>query len=262
MLKCCYMNTYNTFIQYLISDFNSKDLRIEFCGYHKCEKNHSFGPAVRDCFLVHFCISGKGCFTNKHDKYYIKKGEYFIIKPEEITTYTADKEEPWEYVWVAFSGTETQVFYKEISVYQTDINEIIELKNLIQNKITTPSAFKSILYKIIFTLSRQEEYSINIASKIKQYINFNYMENLSLENLSRIFGYERTYLYRIFKTSTGTGIKKYVTKIRMEKAKSFLDKGYTVSNTACIVGYTDVFNFSKAYKNYFGHSPKSKNKEP
>ncbi len=247
-----------TFIQYLIPDFNSQDLKIEFCGYHKCEKSHAFGPAVRDCYLVHFCISGKGYFTNALGNHTVKTGEFFVIKPEEITTYIADKDDPWEYVWIAFSGKEAKIFNENVSTMQIDKNEILEIKNLVENNTTNPLAFKSIIYKVMLLVSNESFSSTDTIAKIKQYIKFNYMDDLSLNRLSKIFGYERTYLYRIFKKNTGSGIKEYVTKIRMNKAKSFLEKGYTVVDTACIVGYTDPFNFSKAYKNYFGHSPKAK----
>ena len=105
------------FKQFIISDFNSVDLKIEFCGYHRCEKNHSYGPSVRDIYLAHFCLNGKGVLCDKYGRHNVSKGEFFIIRPNEMTTYTADKTEPWEYVWVAFSGTNANIFNNEISVY-------------------------------------------------------------------------------------------------------------------------------------------------
>ena len=42
----------------------------------------------------------------------------------------------------------------------------------------------------------------------------------------------------------------------MEQARILLKKGYGVGETATAVGYKDPFNFSKAYKGYFGTAPK------
>ena len=76
-----------------------------FIGYEDCLPSHSFGPFARNSYLVHYVLSGKGKFFARGRSYDLKSGEYFIITPNEITTYTADKDTPWRYVWVAFNGT-------------------------------------------------------------------------------------------------------------------------------------------------------------
>ncbi len=243
------------FKQFIISDFNSVDLKIEFCGYHKCEKSHSYGPAVRDSYLVHFCINGKGIFCDKNGRHYVSKGEFFIIRPNEMTTYTADTNEPWEYLWIAFSGKDANIFNNEISVYPFEKEIGVQLYSLINNEINNANAFKSIIYKIIYNTYTEQISSLDVVSKIKQYILFNYMEDLSIKKLSSLFGFERTYLYRLFKKKVGVSIKDYVIKTRMNKAKLFLKKGYNVNSTATLVGYNDSFNFSKAFKKHYGISP-------
>jgi transcriptional regulator GlxA family with amidase domain len=62
----------------------------------------------------------------------------------------------------------------------------------------------------------------------------------------------------VFKNAYGVGIKDYITKMRMDEARLLLEKGYSVYNTACAVGYGDSSNFSKAYKKHFGNSPSKK----
>ena len=81
------------------------------------------------------------------------------------------------------------------------------------------------------------------------------METVDIARLAKEYGYERSYLYRLFKKNYGTGIKEYINKIKMEKAKSFLEKGIFVNTVATMVGYGDEFNFSKAFKKYYGVSP-------
>jgi two-component system response regulator YesN len=81
------------------------------------------------------------------------------------------------------------------------------------------------------------------------------MTDISAESVARSFGYERTYLYRIFKKRYGTGIKEYIIKIRMDNARAFLLDGRSVAATAALIGYKDEFNFSRAYKKYFGIPP-------
>ena len=73
--------------------------------------------------------------------------------------------------------------------------------------------------------------------------------------MAKSFGYERTYLYRIFKKRYGIGIKEYIINVRMDNARQFLADGRSVGETAALTGYKDEFNFSRAYKKHFGIPP-------
>ena len=81
------------------------------------------------------------------------------------------------------------------------------------------------------------------------------MLDITVDSISRLFGFERSYLYRIFKKRYGIGIKEYITEVRMQKAAEFLKDGFSVKESAHMVGYIDEFNFSKAYKSRYGISP-------
>lgn len=40
----------------------SRDLLVYQCGREECTPAHSFGPAIRDHFLIHYIIEGSGTF--------------------------------------------------------------------------------------------------------------------------------------------------------------------------------------------------------
>ena len=84
----------------------SKAIAVYYCGYEKCASGHSFGPAVRTQYLLHYVISGKGLYTVGGLTYSVTAGQAFLIKPSELTYYQADEEAPWEYMWMAFDGIE------------------------------------------------------------------------------------------------------------------------------------------------------------
>lgn len=81
------------------------------------------------------------------------------------------------------------------------------------------------------------------------------MDNVSIAGLADEFGFERSYLYRIFKQRYGISPKEYLTRIRLEKAKWLLARGHSVAECAYMVGYSDAFSLSKAYKKYYGIAP-------
>ena len=93
----------------LFHDEHFMDLSIYQYGYEKCKPLHSFGPYVRNHYLFHFVLSGKGILiTNDANgnviNHYIEKGHGFLIEPGHVNTYSADQDDPWEYVWIEFGG--------------------------------------------------------------------------------------------------------------------------------------------------------------
>ena len=92
-------------------------------------------------------------------------------------------------------------------------------------------------------------------SEIKRYIRHEYMNSITADEIAKTFGFERSYLYRMFKQKYGCGIKEYIIRTRMERAETLLQTGHAVGETAYMVGYLDEFNFSKAFKKYYGFPP-------
>ena len=87
-------------------------------------------------------------------------------------------------------------------------------------------------------------------------INANYMDHITVESVANALRLDRRYLSRIFKERIGMSLKDYITKVRMERAMEHLSSGKSVALTAELVGYVDVFNFSKMFKKHTGVSPR------
>ena len=245
-------------MQKMIEHARGTDIIPIFSGHEICAKNHKFGPYIRDYYLVHFCLRGKGVLADKYGRHTIQKNELFIIRPGEITTYIADSIDPWEYSWVAFGGSFANTFDTDRSVYPFPSEIGLAVKELSQSGVSSSAAFISLIYKLIYHLFDEDRKSGTTPERIKQYIDFNYMNDLSVSGIAGYFRFERSYLYRIFKNTFGISIKEYIIKTRMEHADILLKKGYSVADTARAVGYNDQTNFSKAYKKHFGSSPKKK----
>lgn len=228
-----------------------------FVGHQDCSSGYSFGPYIRDYHLIHFCLDGCGVLHDRHGTHAIGKGQMFVIRPGEVTTYTADTVTPWKYVWIAFRGESASAFDSERSVYDTPKEVEDKLTEYIGNSVLSPEIYISILFELIYLLFRepQKTPALDKIRQIKRYIKYNYMLPLTVEGLAKSFGFERSYLYRIFKQRYGVGVKQYLMNVRMENAVSFLENGFSVSECAAMVGYEDEFNFSKAFKRHFGYAP-------
>ena len=97
-----------------------------------------------------------------------------------------------------------------------------------------------------------------LARKVAQYVDNNYTtQDLCVSNISDVLGFNASYIGTIFKNTYSISILQYITKIRMKHATELLDKNeYLISTVAEMVGYSDVYYFSKRFKKIYGVSPK------
>ncbi|WP_163528523.1 response regulator [Halobacillus ihumii] len=100
---------------------------------------------------------------------------------------------------------------------------------------------------------------LDIASRMKDivsYVDNYYMEELSLEKLSKLFFFSREHISRKFKQETGLPLTKYVTKLRINQAKCWLrETDETIYSISLMLGYQDEKYFSKLFKKVTGLTP-------
>ena len=69
-------------------------------------------------------------------------------------------------------------------------------------------------------------------------------------------GVSRALLYNKMKAITGAGAKEYITRIRIEKAKSLIENSsMTIAEISDMTGFASQSYFSTAFKNATGHTP-------
>jgi YesN/AraC family two-component response regulator len=232
-----------------------KDLNPLIFGFQHCNKNHKYGPATRDYYLIHFIVSGCGTLEINNCKYKINKNQAFLIKPSQITTYKADSNDPWHYIWIGFNGILADKFNEFSSpVIDMNLNVFFEMLEVSQIQNTKEEFLASKLFSMYVTIFDNEK-NENYVKKVKNYIKSNYMNIILVEDIAKMVGLDRRYLSRIFKNDTNLSVKEYLTKTRLEKASFFLEKGHRVSEVSKLVGYDDPLAFSKIFKKHTGVSP-------
>lgn len=82
--------------------------------------------------------------------------------------------------------------------------------------------------------------------------------DLSLSQIAAKCGVSDCYFRRLFRQYSGESPIEFRQRLRIERAKQLLlsDEQYTVSEVAQELGFSDVYHFSKTFKNYCGVSPK------
>ncbi|MFP7492912.1 response regulator [Terribacillus saccharophilus] len=91
---------------------------------------------------------------------------------------------------------------------------------------------------------------------IVSYVQRFYMEDVSLERLSKLFFLSKEHISRKFKQETGMTLSRFVTDCRMKQAKQWLEKtDQTIYDIARLLGYQDEVYFSKLFKKEAGLTP-------
>ncbi|WP_341878194.1 response regulator transcription factor [Defluviitalea saccharophila] len=87
--------------------------------------------------------------------------------------------------------------------------------------------------------------------KIEEYISKNYTQpDLNLTSIAQTFGFNASYLSRLFKAETGKNLIDYLTECRMEQAITYAKQGMLMYMTAKMVGIPDPNYFGKCFKKY------------
>ena len=93
---------------FIFPNENFLDLRLYQYGWQQCAPLHSFGPFVRNHYLFHYVLSGKGVLMSNNggvtSRHHLVPGQGFLICPGQVNTYCASKSDPWKYVWLEFDG--------------------------------------------------------------------------------------------------------------------------------------------------------------
>lgn len=240
------------------------------CGYEYCLPGSTPGQRKFDFYTLHFVVSGTGIFQVNGKEYQPKKHDCFVMRPNELYYYKADKKNPWHYVWIGFI---TDIPLPKI-LDEDIFNEPRLLKpfRALEKNFNIKDDVEEYVYGKMFEIlailrdNKTDDIANNssnlIAKKTKSFIESNYMNNLTVQQLANLMNLERTYFSVAFKKAEGMSPQKYLNRHRLLQASKLLtNSNYNINQIADLCGFTDAFSFSRAFKNFFGVSPKEYRQE-
>ncbi len=253
------------------------DLNVCQFGIENCEPLHAYGPAVRDHFLIHCVLDGKGIFHSGNKHYQINKGQGFLIYPDTVTFYQADEQEPWSYAWIGLQGVKAEYYLKSAGLSADSpvfnfqdaerINGIIT-RMLSVSIIDTHGELVTLscLYDFLALLTQTGNAGTNQKSKQNrselyirktiEYMEKNYSRHLEIDDIAQAIGLDRNYLGVIFKKGVNMTMKEFLTAFRVNRACELLeDSKLTIGDVSRSVGYDDPLLFSKVFKKIKSVSP-------
>lgn len=92
-------------------------------------------------------------------------------------------------------------------------------------------------------------------SNVLIYIADHIEQNITVEYLSNMVGYNEQYFIRLFKQTVGLTPHKYIISYRLKEAKKLLKTDISITQVAKSTGYIDMKSFSRSFKENFGLTP-------
>lgn len=228
-------------------------------GSESCEPGHFFGPGVRTHWLLHYVVYGFGTFERDGIKWQVKPGDIFVIPPYKEAYYEADKKKPWRYIWIGFTADdEVPPPLQKAIVHCPEAGAVFEDMMWCGRLENGRSAFLCAkIWELISILLEGGEISAGYIEKALHYMNAEYINGVTVQQVADILNLNRSYFSEIFKEQMGVSPQTYLINLRLEKAARLLTVyGETPSTAGVSVGYPDIYHFSKIFKQHFGLSPK------
>lgn len=176
--------------------------------------------------------------------------------PDELKSYL--KKEPVNHINIAamlyasvqcYTGNETALHsYNQLIYMYNDYQCMADnLVTLLASQSESPPEYESSNRKFLEML---------------QYINENFAEDISMQIIADKLSLNMSYLSQLFKKEAGTTFVKYLTDIRLNKAKELLrDTELQLNEISESCGFRDYFYFIKQFKKYANETPTSYRKK-
>ena len=252
-------------------------LYVQNTGRQQCAPGYRWGPGVRDHYLIHHVISGRGALEVGGRRYELGPGDTFLICPDTSSSYCADGEQPWEYVWVGFGGPEARALLEQTDLspaspvlrgfYPQEVKRL--LVTLYGDYGAAPGSTASItgrLYLFLAFLIRNSSQARHLSAPSGQdcaraaadYVMRHYERPITVEELAAFVSVSQSSLYRSFKKQFHLSPKRFILEYRIQRACLLLQAGgLSVREISNSVGFEDPLYFSRAFKLVKGVSPRA-----
>ncbi|MCM2674651.1 AraC family transcriptional regulator [Alkalicoccobacillus plakortidis] len=236
--------------------------------YHGLTRKHDHG------FLIfQYTLSGVGCLEYGGKQYRLQAGDaFFVSVPSDHRYYVPSNEEPWEFVFLTLGGHEAEKIWRNIVSVKGPVTSIGRNEPIIKLLFSTieetmsdrlEDPFQASLHGYQFLLAcmkhflcyREPETEPHSFRQAIRFIEENYHQPISLEDIAESVHLSRYALLRLFKQHAQTTPIQHLNQLRIQHACRMLT--YTnkpIKDIAVEIGYANANYFNKAFRKAMGMS--------
>lgn len=228
-----------------------------------------------DIFIFQYTLKGQGAIRIKNYTFTLEPGDaFFVHVPSNHNYYLPQNSNEWEFLYFSIYGEEAnRLFYKitnsygyifKLTNYSEPIKHILETIEKIETTginnsyVASASAYKFImkfLEYLEYGYQQKNNYPISIVKAI-QFIEKNYKEDITLDDIVKVSNLSKYHFTRQFKKYVKKTPINYLTNVRINNALSYLSiNTKSLEWIAQEVGFHSSNYFSKVFKKNIGISP-------
>lgn len=255
----------------IIRTENELPLFLLNMGQQHCQ-DHIIRTEGYPCPQILYCTKGSGTLLLDGKKIPIPPYTA-VFMPAHYPHEYYPNNDVWDVHWVVPAGFAAEDILKHFGLSQPSVFKLNEIKMLehifrkMHEAIRSDSVFgnyraSGYLYDFLIEFYRVisgkgTAGALNTALvKAIDYINENFSEHISMDNLCAVSGVSKQYICRLFKVTLGSRPMEYIAKRRIQTAKELLSgSDKTVEEIALETGFCTASYFCKLFKRYEGITP-------
>lgn len=143
-----------------------------------------------------------------------------------------------------------------------DAEQVLELKKQYFDELSKLETleesrgwFRQAFQALVAHMKEMYNSDRNSIIKATQYIQQYYHQEITLQSISGLVHLSKNYFANLFRKEVGESFLEYLTRIRIEKAKTLLTGELKAGDIGSLVGIQDPKYFSKVFKKITGVSP-------
>lgn len=246
---------------------------IQEVGKLKSLKSHTSKRKSLDSFLFVIVLSGSGTFTYEGQTYQLKPNDHVFIDCQKPYSHMSSDADPWELMWVHFNGVLMDRYYfyfhenadsvvfrsKKPSEYINILEELMVLAS--QERADTELVVSNVLNGLVTRIltekdnqsNKNESISTQKMKQIKDYVDENFQNKLSLDMIAKKFYISKYHMSREFKKTYGIPLISYIITKRITHAKRLLRfTDMPIEEIARVCGINDNSYFNKVFRKFEG----------
>lgn len=261
-------------------------LKQEF-SFERLNKKEDQGmnwPHYHNAYEIYYLQDGSRGYDFKNKSFNVQKGDIILIKEGvKHQTYVRDKSYFNRFLIKLKPDTLGQLNDKELDLFsnfkqdyyhlQPEINDRMMVENILvrmeieskKNDFGREFYLKLLISELLILINRylksknkpdsNTQYHLKIM-EIMKFIEDNFSQHFSLDQLAEKFSYSSSYLSTLFKEKTGYTVTEYINSVRIKEAQNLLLKSQdNISQVAEMVGYNNLVHFGRNFKERTGLSP-------
>lgn len=264
--------TYHFLLPRPARDTQEAFIRMQSFSYGKMGKNYYTERKNYPSYLLLFTYQGEGLLRYNGKEYSLKRGDLFFIDCRKYHYYCTTGNE-WEHSDLHLQGLFVNQFYEEyqidrhpvfhfsnISLYQNILEKSLRIQT--GNEIHWGARVSHEFEKLLFLLAEQVPDITEVVQPpenivlLRTYLEHNFQQDLSLDQMSAFCGISKYHLCREFKRFIGFSPREYVVKLRVSQAQLLLQSTDTASYKIGIMcGFENETNFIRQFKKHTGMTP-------